>query len=54
MTILSQQEKLKSLETAQLLVSATQSQTKLMLRLVLVQSSVSWQLFPFKIFNWRA
>ena len=54
MTTLSQQEKLTGLETVQLLVSATQSQTKLMLRLVLVQNSVHWQVFPFMIFNWRA
>ena len=54
MTTLSQQEKLTGLETAQLLVSATQSQTKLMLRLVLVQNSVRWQVFPFMIFSWRA
>ena len=54
MTTLSQQEKLTGLETVQLLVSATQSKTKLMLRLVLVQNSVRWQVFPFMIFNWRA
>ena len=55
MTTLSQQEKLTGLETVQLLVSATQSQTKLMLRrLVLVQNSVRWQVFPFMIFSWRA
>ena len=53
-TTLSQQEKLTGLETVKLLASATKSQTNLMLRLVLVQNSVHWQVFPFMIFNWRA